>query len=90
MKLIQLDYFDWAEKFKPRTNPRTQNDTFETYGEDHDDVLKADNENPGTVWTLVDGGEECVIVDGYAYVNRLHYYLTEVPAEKDTTYEIEW
>jgi hypothetical protein len=76
----------WEAKYKPIKNQFTQKqegefveDKFETYGEELAFVLGAD---PRCVWTLVDGDDgNLYIVDGYHLVNRINYFITEVPFE---------
>lgn len=74
----------WAEKYKPIKNHFRSYDEFmfETYG---DDVEFVQNYDPRYVWTNVQGDMSDLIVAGYAYVNRLCYYITEIPWEDDMT-----
>jgi len=78
----------WAEKFKPIHNHFSNDpdqDMFETYGEEVDYVTKADNKY---VWTWIQGDMSDLIVAGYHYVNRLGYYITEVPWEDEDDYAL--
>lgn len=79
----------WDAKYKPVTNQFAQpqgefgdefvEDKFETYGEELDFVRAQD---PRCIWTLVDGDDgNLYIVDGYHLVNRINYFITEVPFE---------
>jgi hypothetical protein len=76
----------WEAKYKPIKNQFTQKqegefveDKFETYGEELEFVRAQD---PRCVWTLVDGDDgNLYIVDGYHFVNRVNYFVTEVPFE---------
>ncbi len=75
-------YDAWVDTFKPIKNtvskyPDESLIHFETYGEEYDAVLKANEINPKIVWTEVDGDEGSYIVAGWHYVNRIHYYITE-------------
>jgi len=72
----------WADKFKPIKNKLRKNDElmYETYGEEVDYVRAID---PKYVWTYVDGDMCSLIVAGYSYVNRIGYYITEIPWEDD-------
>ena len=74
---------EWADKFKPKSNHfnNYENDyLYETYGEE---VEYIQSMHPNFVWTFV-SGEGCdLIVAGYAYVNRLGYYITENPWSDD-------
>ena len=71
----------WCEKYQPIQNHITQNgdDKFETYGEELDFVRA---QNPQCIWTLVDGDDgNLYIVNGYHLVNRINYFVTEIPFE---------
>jgi len=69
----------WEEKYKPVRNHFEDSDKFETYGEELEFVRAQD---PRCVWTLVDGDDgNLYIVDGYHFVNRINYFVTEVPFE---------
>jgi hypothetical protein len=78
----------WEDKFKPIhnhfSNDPDQN-MFETYGEEVEFVTKADNKY---VWTWIQGDMSDLIVAGYHYVNRLGYYITEVPWEDEYDYAL--
>ena len=76
-----LTYNEWAEHYKPIKNEITkyQSDfltAFETYGEELEFVRSQPDEN---IWTEVDGDEGVYIVNGYHLVNRIQYYVCEVP-----------
>ena len=56
-------------------------DKFETYGAELEFVRAQD---PRNIWTLVDGDDgNLYIVSGYHLVNRINYFVTEVPYEGD-------
>jgi hypothetical protein len=76
---------EWADKYKPIKNTiKPSNELmFETYGEEVEFVQSQD---PRYVWTSVQGDMSDLIVAGYAYVNRLCYYITEVPWESEDEY----
>ena len=80
-----LGWEAWEEKYKPIQNKFRDHDErmFETYGEEVEFVQSQD---PRYVWTNVQGDMSDLIVAGYAYVNRLCYYITEVPWESDDDY----
>jgi hypothetical protein len=78
----------WEEKYKPIKNKfRKDPDelSFETYGEELEFVKSQD---PRYVWTNVQGDMSDLIVAGYSYVNRLSYYITEVPWENEDEYAL--
>lgn len=73
----------WEEKYKPIKNHIDndgfwENDKFETYGEELDFVRSQD---PKCIWTLVDGEGGLYITNGYHLVNRINYFVTELPFE---------
>jgi hypothetical protein len=72
----------WADVFKPTKNKFSKHDElmYETYGEEVEYVKSI---HPNFVWTLVSGDGCDLIVAGYAYVNRLGYYITENPWNDD-------
>jgi hypothetical protein len=76
---------EWAEKFKPTKNKFSKHDEqmYETYGEE---VEYVQSMHPNFVWTFVSGDGCDLIVAGYAYVNRLGYYITEIPWENEEGY----
>lgn len=77
----ELEY--WELKYKPIMNhiDPTNYDKFETYGEELRYVMAQD---PKCIWTLVDGDDgNLYIVDGYHLVNRVAYFVTEVPFDGD-------
>ena len=95
---IEMSFTARAKRFKPVANTITPNAPhdgmmFETYGSDLIEVLRIANGYTGKagerkVWTLVDTGDDWVVVDGYHRVNRMGYFITEKPAVKGTQYEV--
>lgn len=85
-----LGWDAWADKYKPIKNhlykyadPDGTMKMFETYGEE---VEYIQNYDPKYVWTYVTGDMCDLLVAGYHYVNRLGYYVTEIPWEDDNEY----
>ena len=81
-------WHNWAEKFKPIHNHFSNDpdqDMFETYGEEVEFVSKYD---PKYVWTYLQGDMSDLICAGYHYVNRLGYYITEVPWDDEYDYAL--
>jgi hypothetical protein len=78
---------EWEKKFKPIKNhfrdPQHEEIAFETYGEEWEFVKAQD---PKTVWTNIQGDMSDLIVAGVAFVNRLQYYITEIPWENEDDY----
>ena len=82
-------WHEWAEKFKPIKNHLVNDpdqQMFETYGEEVEFVISKVEENK--VWTWADGDYCSYVSNGYHYVNRIGYYVCEVPYDEDTEYEI--
>lgn len=87
-----MTFDDWFEKYKPIANPTGESGLtvddicymYETYEPELAVVKEWAARSPERVWTLVDDGEgNEYIVDGFHYVNRIGYFITEVPAEGD-------
>jgi len=78
---------EWADKHKPIKNHFRTHDPneqmFETYGEEVEFITKYD---PKYVWTYLQGDYSDLICAGYHYVNRLGYYISEVPWENEDDY----
>jgi len=92
---VTMTFDKWVETFQPIANTITPNapfdgSMFETYGSDLAEVLIWANGKHRhlKVWTLVDGDEGQYVVDGYRIVNRVGYFLTNVPAVAGTQYEV--
>lgn len=78
----------WENKFKPIKNHLSEYKDevlFETYGDEVDFVANYDNKY---VWTRLQGDMSDLICAGYHYVNRLGYYITEVPWDDDMDYAL--
>ncbi len=94
--LIRMDIEQWAETFKPIQNHITPDSSFggemfETYGHDLEYVLtvvRQGFDKAGMVWTYADGDNGTFICDGYHLVNRIGYFITQVPADITCQYEI--
>lgn len=81
-----MDFDEWYEKYKPIKNHLARDedrDYFETYDLELGYVLGIADTNPSRVWTYVDGDGGTYVVDGYHLVNRIYYFITEVPYEGD-------
>ena len=99
-KVIEMSVGEWEEQFKPIKNHLDDNASwqdengngimFETYGNELDFVRGKCEPNPRCIWTLMDSEEDddCVVVEGFHFVNRIGYFITENPAEERTNYVI--
>ena len=79
----EITWDQWVEKYKPIKNhldkyshPDTPYGMFETFGAEVDYVKEQD---PNKIWTLVDGDCSSLMLAGWHFVNRIGYYITEVP-----------
>lgn len=76
-------WYAFADEYKPiRNHFKNDEIMFETYGEEVEYVRNYDHRY---VWTLVSGDMCDLVVAGYSYVNRLGYYITELPWEDEDT-----
>ena len=72
---------EWAAKYKPVG--AEDNQMLETYGADLQTVLGT---HPKYVWTWMQGDMSDIISAGYHLVNRIGYYITEVPWTNEDDY----
>ena len=95
--LIELTEEEWFDTFKPipnhidedaSFNDGDQGYMFETYGKELEYVLSIANTEPNRVWTYMDGDVGTFIGDGYHLVNRIGYFITEVPNEENSFVEV--
>ena len=87
----RIPYDEWWETYKPIKNEHSIDSdysgitAFETYGAELE-FVRSQPEN--TIWTEMDGDQGVSIVSGYHLVNRIQYYITEVPYDPEYMYEI--
>ena len=88
-KKVILSVEEWDHHFKPMVNHLDKNASFddgsggimfETYGEEYDYVAAIGHKEPNRIWTYIDDeeGNTCII-NGWAFVNRIGYFITEKP-----------
>ena len=77
----------FEEKYKPIKNHFSEHAElmFETYGEEVEYVKTIDNNR---IWTYIDGDMCSLIVAGWHFVDRLGYYITEVPWTDENEYVV--
>jgi hypothetical protein len=90
-----MTYDYWVDTYKPIKNKISKYATddlihFETYGDEYEAVKQANEINPKTVWTEVDGDEGTYILAGWHFVNRIQYYITENPWDDEWTEIPSW
>jgi len=78
-----MTFDEWVEKYKPIKNECGEIAMLETYGKEYE-FVKA--QNPLNVWTFCDGGEGGYILNGFNFVNRIGYYVTEIPFDNAKDY----
>ena len=69
----------WEEIYQPMVNHLDSHGerlAYETYGDELDYVRQQDERN---VWTEIDGDNGVYIINGFHYVNRIQYYITNKP-----------
>jgi hypothetical protein len=86
---VLLSVEEWEHHFKPLVNHLDKNASFddgnggimfETYGAEYDHVAAIGQNEPNRIWTYIDDeeGHTC-IVNGWCFVNRIGYFITEKP-----------
>lgn len=83
---ISMTTDDFINKFKPVKNHIDDNASFdgcmlETYGDELEYVRNKLQSDPLKIWTVLDCDGESVIANGYHYVNRVGYLITEIDAD---------
>ncbi len=88
---IELDFDEWFDTYKPIKNNIDMNASFdghmfETYGDEYE-FVKAQDEN--RIWMYGDGDDGGTYIwNGWHIVNRIGYFITEVPCPADTTVQV--
>lgn len=88
---IEMDFDEWFATYKPIPNNIVEDSSFdgtmfETYGDEVAFVKKAD---PAYIWMYGDGDDGgSYIWNGWHIVNRIGYFITEVPCPPDTTIQV--
>lgn len=75
-----ISYQEWIDTFKPVMND--DDELIDIMGDE-----KFEGMDSAMIWTLVDAEPYPVVVSGYAFVNRLAYYLCKVPVPEGMFYE---
>ena len=90
-RFIEMDLDEWAATYRPiknhiDTNASFDGEMFETYG-DEVEFVKAQDED--RIWMYGDGDDGgSYIWNGWHFVNRIGYFITEVPCPPDTTIQV--
>ena len=88
---IEMDFDEWCATYKPIPNNIVEDSSFdgamfETYGDEVAFVKKAD---PAYIWMYGDGDDGGTYIwNGWHIVNRIGYFITEVPCPPDTDMQV--
>lgn len=89
---IEMTFEEWEATYKPIQNNIDEHSSFdglmfETYGEEVE-FVKAQDQN--RIWMYGDGDDGgSYIWSGWGFVNRLGYFITEVPFPDNTDIQIQ-
>lgn len=93
---IELTFDEWCEQYKPIVNHLDDNASFdngdggimfETYGDEVDFVK---SQSPANIWMYGSGDDGGTYVwNGWGFVNRLGYFITEVPCPDGLTIQVQ-
>lgn len=94
--MATMRFETWWNTFKPIKNKFDDNAScdghmFETYGEELEYVKHVAQVAPNTVWTIIEGDRSPLrICNGYHYVNRFGYLITEVECPEGVEHDIKY
>ena len=93
---IEMDFDEWCDTYKPIINHIDSNASFdngdggvmfETYG---DEVEFVKSQSPANIWMYGQGDDGGTYVwNGWGFVNRLGYFITEVPCPDGLTIQVQ-
>jgi hypothetical protein len=86
-KFIELTWEEWVEQYKPHTDEFGVPRMFDTHDSDREFV---DIQPEDKIWTYLEGDTGSLITEGFHVVNRLGYYITDIPSLPNTSYEIDY
>jgi len=92
---IELTVEEWEETYRPLVNHLDDNASwqgedgrgimFETYGAELDFVRGCDENH---IWTYADGEGGTFLSNGFGFVNRIGYFVTQKPFDPDAIIQI--
>lgn len=90
---MAISYDEWVERYRPIANAIDENGSFdgrmfETFGPELEFVQAAHAANPDTVWTLCEEDGDMFLSAGWRRVDRIGYFVTEMPAEQFMTIDM--
>ena len=82
MKNKTIDSVEFEEKYEPIKDSESD-ESYQDFWNDEQELKDAHAEH--RLWTLVDDDMtgDVLIISGYAFVNRLAYYITKKPFNPD-------
>ena len=89
---IEMTEEEWFNTYKPIKNHIDENSSFdghmfETYG---DEVEFVKTQSPDKIWMFGDGDDGGMYIwSGWGFVNRIGYFVTEVPFPENTIIQIQ-
>jgi hypothetical protein len=89
---IEMTEDEWFDTYKPiknhlDTNASFNSHMFETYG---DEVEFVKTQSPANIWMFGDGDDGGLYIwNGWGFVNRIGYFVTEVPCPDGLTIQIQ-
>ena len=93
---IEMDFDEWCDTYKPIINHIDSNASFdngyggvmfETYG---DEVEFVKSQSPANIWMYGSGDDGGTYIwNGWGFVNRLGYFITEVPCPDGLTIQVQ-
>lgn len=90
VELTEDKFFQQFNPIKNHLNPHASYEgcMFETFDAELAEVKKTLATKPLNVWTIISADGDLIIIQGYHYVDRIGYLITELPAQEDTQYNI--
>lgn len=94
MKQQSISWDAFEERYKPIQNHITNREEFngwmfETYGADDDYIRTLAKTEPNRIWTIIDCDDDLIIVNGWHYVNRFAYVVTEIAFNEDEEIQVD-
>jgi len=74
-----ITYEEWFEQFKPVF--QSEDAQFDGYCIDDYNSPLIENCDADKIWTLITEGENMYIIEGFHFVDRMGYFITELPFE---------
>lgn len=93
--MATMQFRTWEKTFKPiknhiDTNASGNGCMFETYGKEYEYVTHVRDIAPDTIWTIVDCDGNLRITNGYHFVNRMGYFITEIECPDGAQHDIKY